>query len=43
MDQRKEALPLFERYLAGAPKTDSHRESAERYLQDIRMAMGSTP
>jgi len=43
MDQRKAALPLFERYLAGAPKTDSHRESAERYLQDIRMAMGSTP
>jgi len=43
MDQGKDALPLFERYLAGAPKTDSHRESAERYVQDIRMAMGSTP
>jgi tetratricopeptide (TPR) repeat protein len=43
MDQRKAALPLFERYLAAAPKTDSHRESAERYRQDIRMAMGSTP
>jgi tetratricopeptide (TPR) repeat protein len=43
MDQQKAALPLFERYLASAPKTDSHRESAERYLQDIRMSTGSPP
>ena len=43
MDQRKAALPLFERYLASAPKTDSHRESAERYLQDIRMSTGTPP
>ncbi|MDB4972055.1 MAG: repeat protein [Myxococcaceae bacterium] len=43
LNQQKDALPLFERYLASAPKTDSHRESAERYLQDIRMSMGSSP
>lgn len=43
MDQRKAALPLFERYLSTAPNSDSHRASAERYLQDIRMATGSTP
>jgi len=43
LNQRKEAIPLFERYLATAPKTDSHRDSAERYLQDIRMSMGSSP
>jgi tetratricopeptide (TPR) repeat protein len=43
MDQRKSAIPLFERYLAAAPQGDSHRENAERYLQDIRMATGSTP
>jgi tetratricopeptide (TPR) repeat protein len=42
MDQRKAALPLFERYLATAPNSDSHRASAERYVQDIRMATGST-
>ncbi|MDB4985211.1 MAG: repeat protein [Myxococcaceae bacterium] len=43
LNQRKEALSLFERYLASAPQTDSHRQSAERYLQDIRMSMGSSP
>jgi tetratricopeptide (TPR) repeat protein len=43
MDQQKAALPLFERYLSGAPKSDSHRQSAERYLQDIRMSTGSSP
>jgi tetratricopeptide (TPR) repeat protein len=42
MDQRKAALPLFERYLTTAPNSDSHRASAERYVQDIRMATGST-
>ncbi len=42
MDQRKAALPMFERYLEAAPNSDSHRASAERYVQDIRMATGST-
>ncbi len=42
LDQRKQAIPFFERYLASASKSDSHRASAERYLQDIRMSTGST-
>jgi tetratricopeptide (TPR) repeat protein len=41
LDQRKEALPLFEKYLSLASKSDSHRESAQRYVEDIRMSQGS--
>ena len=40
LDQRKEALPLFEKYLALASKSDSHRETAQRYVEDIRMSQG---
>jgi len=43
MDARAEAVNYFERYLAVAPLRDSHRETAERYLQDIRMSLGSPP
>ncbi len=38
LDRRREALPLFEKYLKLAPKNDSHREAAQRYVQDIGMA-----
>jgi tetratricopeptide (TPR) repeat protein len=41
LEQRKEALPLFEKYLSLAPKGDSHRDAAQRYLEDIRMSQGS--
>jgi tetratricopeptide (TPR) repeat protein len=41
LDQRKEALSLFEKYLGLAAKSDSHRETAQRYVEDIRMSQGS--
>jgi tetratricopeptide (TPR) repeat protein len=41
LDQKKQALGRFEKYLELAPRNDSHRESAERYVQDLRMALGS--
>jgi len=40
LDRRQEAIALFERYLKSASTSDSHRASAERYLQDIRMSAG---
>lgn len=40
LDRRQEAIALFERYLKSASSSDSHRASAERYLQDIRMSAG---
>jgi cytochrome c-type biogenesis protein CcmH/NrfG len=43
LEQRSEAAPLFEKFLSLAPASDSHRASAQRYLEDIRMASGSTP
>jgi len=43
LDLRQEALALFERYLTLAPTGDAQRPLAQRYLEDIRMASGSTP
>jgi tetratricopeptide (TPR) repeat protein len=43
LDQRKQAVPLFERYLALAPAGAAQREQAQRYLEDIRMASGEAP
>ena len=43
LEQRQEALPLFEKYLSLSPSGDAHRAHVQRYLEDIRMASGSTP
>jgi tetratricopeptide (TPR) repeat protein len=41
LDQKKQALAHFEKFLELAPRSDAHRGSAERYVQDLRMALGS--
>jgi tetratricopeptide (TPR) repeat protein len=42
MDQKAEALPLFEQVLSYAPPNTPQRADAQRYVEDIRMALGAT-
>jgi tetratricopeptide (TPR) repeat protein len=41
LDQKKQAIGRFEKFLELAPNNDTHRAAAERYVQDLRMALGS--
>ncbi|MET0343451.1 MAG: tetratricopeptide repeat protein [Polyangiales bacterium] len=40
LDERKQAIAPFERYLASTPASAPHRARAERYLEDLRMSVG---
>lgn len=43
LEQPREAQGLFEKYLALSSDQDAYRATAQRYLEDLKMATGSTP